>query len=162
MAKGRCMLWPQPRERRSRRVSCAELMERPATLRWPSRGDDDRRHRWHGVDQPNDTDIIINSHTRRSLLIATRLKANELQITERNSAVSRGWNPEREWHQKRQQNTGNDQCVHVETDSTSYRHGVGEIIALWVNSVAASIKPCLQHANSAELGPDFQNFLRFS
>jgi len=37
-------------ERCGRRVSCAKLMERPATLCWPSGGDNDRRHRRHGID----------------------------------------------------------------------------------------------------------------
>ena len=36
LAEGRSMLWSQPQERRGRQVSCAELVERPVILCWPS------------------------------------------------------------------------------------------------------------------------------
>ena len=63
MAEGHSMLWLRTQERRGRRVSCAELMERPATLCsvcWPSGGDDDRRHRnWLARRAGSPTDASI-------------------------------------------------------------------------------------------------------
>jgi len=58
------MLWLQPRDRCSRWLSYTGLMERPVTLCWPRTGDDDRRHRRHGVDCQQGTTALCREGSK--------------------------------------------------------------------------------------------------
>ena len=76
----------------------------------------------------------------------------EKYITQRYSAVAGWWNPERKRHQKWEENAGNDQGVHVETNAASDRHGVrqlGELHRLgmtaWIALVVLPRRAVHQH-----------------